>query len=251
MADWRDLDDELDAWRSDGRIASFWWRDDDAVRPTEALERLLEIAAKTETPVALAVIPRDATNSLAELVSRHPLASVLQHGWSHENHAPPSEREEEFGPHRPLPVMLGQLSTGWRRLADFPRAFPVFVAPWNRIDPHVRPYLPAAGLTGVSTLGPRKAAEPWPGIRCVNVHVDIIDWRGTRGFMGAGFVLDQVMSHLRARRVGEADASEPTGLMTHHCFHDEACWGFIEEFVSRTRAQPAVDWLSAKRAFWP
>ena len=73
-------------------------------------------------------------------------------------------------------------------------------------------------------------------MRRTNVHVDIIDWQGTRGFIGA-----RPQSWTRSWRTcgsagaGQADADEPTGLMTHHGFHDEGCWAFIEESAGRTR----------------
>jgi hypothetical protein len=250
MANWDDLTRELDAWHQGGISATFWWRDDDAVRVTPALERLLALSEAARAPVALAVIPRDADDGLRDRLVRQPLASVLQHGWSHANHAPDG-RQEEFGPHRPLPVMLDELALGWRRIAGFARSFPVFVAPWNRMDPHVLTHLGAAGLRAVSTLGPRDMAEPRAGIRRTNVHIDIVDWQGTRGFVGLDRALDQVVTHLRQCRIGEADADEPTGLMTHHGFHDEGCWEFIGELLHCSRAHPAVRWLDAGDAFWP
>jgi hypothetical protein len=250
MADWDDLTRELDAWHQGGISATFWWRDDDAVRVTPALARLLALSEAAEAPVSLAVIPSDADDRLRDRLARQPLASVLQHGWSHANHAPDG-RQEEFGLHRPLPVMLDELARGWRRISGFDRCFPVFVAPWNRMDPHLLPHLRAAGLRAVSTLGPRDAPEPSAGVRRTNVHVDIVDWQGSRGFVGLDRALDQVVTHLRQRRTGEADAEEPTGLMTHHGFHDEGCWGFIEDLLRRSRAHPAVRWLGAEDAFWP
>lgn len=250
MATWDDLAQELDAWQASNRCASFWWRDDDAVRVTPALERLLALSDEAETPVSLAVIPRDADYALRDWLARQPRANVLQHGWSHANHAPEG-RQEEFGPHRPLPAILHELACGWRRIAGFAHSFPVFVAPWNRMDPHVLSYLGVAGLRAVSTLGPRGSAEACTGVRQTNVHVDILDWQGTRGFVGSFAALEQVVTHLRQRRMGEVDADEPTGLMTHHGFHDEGCWRFVEDFLRRTRAHPAVRWLDAKDAFWP
>src|SRR5512147_2004862 len=211
MADWDDLTRELDAWHHCGTSATFWWRDDDAARVTPALERLFALSEAAQTPVALAVIPRDADDGLRDRLARQPLASVLQHGWSHVNHAPDG-RLEEFGPHRPLPVMLDELALGWQRIAGFAQSFPVFVAPWNRMDPHVLSYLGAAGLRAVSTLGPRGAPEACAGVQQTNVHVDILDWQGTRGFVGSFAALEQVVTHLRQRRMGEVDADEPTGL---------------------------------------
>lgn len=251
MATWQHLWDELACWQEGDLIATFWWRDDDATRISAELMRLLNLGAEQEVPVALAVIPRDIDGSLYTLLPDYALASVLQHGWSHENHAPADERQEEHGPHRPQAVMAEELAEGWRRIATLPRALPVLVAPWNRIDPDLLPVLPAAGLSGVSTLGPRDAAEPVPGVRRTNVHVDIMDWHGSGGFIGEDNALGQVLHHLIARRTGAVDPAEPTGLMTHHLYHDEDCWRFIAEFVRQTRTHPAARWLDAEEAFWP
>lgn len=249
MSDWSDLADELDAWHREGRRAHFWWRDDDATRVTPPLLQLIELAVRHDTPVALAVIPRDAEDGLRQHLLGCPLAAVLQHGWSHENHAPAGERQEEFGVNRPLPEMLAELAEGWRHIQRFARAEPVLVAPWNRLDPHLLPHLPSAGLCAVSTLGPRATAAPAPGVRQTNVHVDLIDWQGTRGFRGDGPVLDQILVHLRARRSGEEDSDEPTGVMSHHSFHDPGCWTFLNELLAATRTHPAVRWLAAREAF--
>jgi hypothetical protein len=251
MNPWAALEQELDLWAAAGRAATLWWRDDDATHASGELDRLLGISERTSAPVALAVIPRDIHDSLNRRLDRCAFAWALQHGWSHANHAPGADRQEEFGPHRPLDVMLAELSEGWRRIAVLPRGLPVLVAPWNRMDPGLVGDLPKAGLAAVSTLGPRPAAEPAAGVRQTNVHVDIVDWAGHRGFVGEPAALGQVVSHLRQRREDAVDADEPTGLMTHHLFHDEGCWWFVEEFIRRSSAHPAARWLSAQDAFWP
>ena len=65
MSTWRELEQELEAWARSGRRATFWWRDDDAVEPSPALDRLLELAASGRAPLALAVIPARASSGLA------------------------------------------------------------------------------------------------------------------------------------------------------------------------------------------
>jgi hypothetical protein len=147
--------------------------------------------------------------------------------------------------------MIEELSEGWKRIASFERARPVLVAPWNRMDSHLLPALPKAGLGAVSMLGPRDSAEPAHGVRRTNVHVDIVDWGGTRGFVGEHAALHQVVGHLADRREGRVDGDEPTGLLTHHLFHDDGCWRFVDEIMRRIRAHPAAQWLDAGQAFWP
>lgn len=248
MPDWNAIDDELEAWRTAGRTITFWWRDDDARAVTPELERTLAIARATDTPVALAVIPRDAEDRLIAWLAGQPLGCALVHGWGHDNHASADERQNEYGPHRPREAMLAELRRAVARIGAFARHVPALVAPWNRIDPDFVPSLPEAGVTGLSVLGPRLAREPVSGLIQANVHVDIVDWqRG--GFVGTEAALAQVLEHLRERRAGDADASEPTGLMTHHLFHDEGCWQFVAEFLRRTRAHPACRWLAATEVF--
>ncbi|TIS82782.1 MAG: polysaccharide deacetylase, partial [Mesorhizobium sp.] len=54
---WQPLVEELACWRRADRKAEFWLRDDDAVDPTAALDRLLELTRALEVPLTLAVIP--------------------------------------------------------------------------------------------------------------------------------------------------------------------------------------------------
>jgi len=75
-----------------------------------------------------------------------------------------------------------------------------------------------------------------------SIHV-LVMWRDEAKLVDA-FVL-----HLAARRSGEADRDEPTGLLTHHAAHDEACWAFVEALFRRLAAHAAVRWLAAPRVF--
>ena len=43
MIAWRDFEAELAAWAEAGLTPTLWWRDDDAVAQTSALDRLLAI----------------------------------------------------------------------------------------------------------------------------------------------------------------------------------------------------------------
>ena len=90
---------------------------------------------------------------------------------------------------------------------------------------------------------------PAPGLRQVNTHVDIIDWKGGRRFAGEDAALNAALRHLQARRTGAVDAAEPTGWLTHHACHDEATWSFLERLFELSRGQPGVRWRSAQELF--
>jgi hypothetical protein len=251
-ADWADLDREFDAWGGSGLVATLWWRDDDAVRMTRALGRLLDLAAGT--PISLAVIPGRVVEADAPELRRVLEAvanlSVLQHGWMHINHAPPGAKKSELGEDRPVALIMTELAAGRRRLAALfgSLALPVLTPPWNRLAAALPPRLREAGYVGLSTAGARLRAEASPGLVQANTHADLIAWPG-RGFIGAPTALGRLVAHLRARRSGAADAAEPTGLLTHHLVQDEATTGFIAQLLAFTRKHPAARWIGAAEVF--
>lgn len=246
--DWDDLDGELRYWAEQGRTATLWWRDDDAREVTESLRRLLALSTASRTPVGLAVIPRDAAPDLDAAVAGCPGAWPLLHGWGHVDHAPAGTHWDEYPAKRPRAERLAELARGRSRLAGMPRFVPALVPPWNRSPDDLLDALPGIGLGGVSGWGARPKAEAAPGVRIGNVHVDPIDWqRG--GFIGVDAALGQLINHLSARRLGHVDPDEPTGLMTHHPVHDEACWWFLGVLFHRAHAHPGVRWLTPAEVF--
>ncbi|MEE8285948.1 MAG: polysaccharide deacetylase, partial [Gammaproteobacteria bacterium] len=100
MSQWQQLSAELDQWQARGRVATFWWRDDDAAAATPALERLLDLQRVRRVPLALAVIPARAGQGLASRLEHNPRIAVFQHGYAHENHAGEGERAIELGGQR-------------------------------------------------------------------------------------------------------------------------------------------------------
>jgi hypothetical protein len=237
---WTELRAELDRWAALGRHATFWWRDDDAVAPGPALDRLLALAARHGRWVALAVIPAGAEPALADRLAGTP-AAVIQHGWAHRSHAPAGEKTAELGDHRPTEVVLAELTAGRERLDVLfgDRFRPVLAPPWNRIGPQIRARLGEAGLNILSGFGARDAVA---GPAQLNTHADPIDWRGGRGFAGVDRALAPILRHLVDRRGGAADPQEPTGLLTHHLAHDDEGWIFLDGLLSTLARHPAVAW---------
>ncbi|QPC43610.1 polysaccharide deacetylase [Kaustia mangrovi] len=249
---WQTLSDELDRWQEAGLRARLWWRDDDAARVTPALDRLLDLSARTGVPVLLATIPAEAEPALADrLADTGPGIAVAQHGWAHANHAPASEKKQELGPHRPLSAIEDELARGRERLAALfgPLVLPVLVPPWNRMREDLAPRLPALGLTGVSTMGSPRFAALSDVLAERNVHLDPVDWRGGRGTRDGARVIDELAAILAQRRLGAGPEAAPIGLLTHHLVHDEAGWTLIGALLARTHDHPAVTWLTAKSLF--
>lgn len=251
---WNELENELAAWQAAGRTATLWWRDDDAVEPTPALERLLRLAARNRLPIALAVIPARATGRLpVYLADADAAPRVLQHGFAHQNHAAEGQKKIELGGKRSRTETGDALARGAAMMSGFfssqGNALPVLVPPWNRFDDRLPESLPELGFRGFSAHGPRPARQAVPGLLQTNTHVDIIHWPAPRGFLGVAQCLDQLTRHLRARRSSTVDAAEPSGLLTHHLAHDEPAWAFLDALLDRLSAHPAVRWLNAEQVF--
>lgn len=245
---WRALGDEIARWRDGGRAVEFWWRDDDASGPSEALARLLALAARKDVPLALAVVPAGADARL--LAALPPGVSVLQHGADHRNRATAGGKKNEFPASEPEANAIARLVAARERLGAMagPRWVAALAPPWNRIQPALVPRLAAAGFRGLSRYGVR-AAPMNSGLSLVNTHVDVIDWQGGRGFAGEEAVLARAVAHLEAKRRGRADSAEPTGWLTHHERHDAQTWGFLERLFDFAAATPGVQWCAAGRLF--
>ncbi len=248
MTGWHSLTEELDRWADQGLTATLWWRDDDAARPDPALDRLLGLCP---VPLALAVIPKLVHEAAAGAILAHGSATVIQHGYAHRNHAAEGEPKAEFGDGRDAGAALHELALGRRRLRALfgDRFAPVLAPPWNRLAASLTARLASVGLTGLSTYGPRASAEPARELSQVNSHIDVIDWRGSRGFVGEDAALGLAIDHLGARRTAAVDPVEPTGLLSHHRVHDAPTWRFIEAFIAATGRHGAARWLAVGDAF--
>ena len=252
---WSDLVDELDRWRAAERVATLWWRDDDAVAPSLLLDRLLEIAR--DVPIALAVIPAEVEPELGTWLShsspsaRGPRLAVLQHGWRHSNHSV-GGKKSEFPASRASEDVRFDLTGGRARLTDLfgSRALPVLVPPWNRFDDVHLSLLADCGVRAISRMNRSGAFSLAPGLTEINVHIDLVAWRGDRGFIGEEAALSGIIGYLRARRLGDA-RDEPTGILTHHLIQDNTADAFLQQFVAVTSEHPAVCWLDALEIFAP
>jgi hypothetical protein len=252
-AGWSDLADELDRWDKAGRVAGLWWRDDDAAAVSDRLDRLAAIAGSV--PIALAVIPAAADPGLAAWLACSsgfaPPLAVVQHGWRHVNYAVDGKKSE-FPPGRSGDAVSSELAAGRARLTALfgTRALAVLAPPWNRFDASFLPLLAACGFSGISRVKPRSAMWPIPGVVEVNVHVDLVAWTGDRRFIGEEAALGGIVGHLRARRTGQVDAAEPTGILTHHLVQDEPTETFLRRFLAFTNEHPAARWLDAAGVFF-
>lgn len=246
------LIDELDAWAADGREATLWWRDDDAVDGSSALDRLLDLQAARAVPLGMAVVPMGATRALAARLETATQITVLQHGYAHRNHATDKEKKIELGAHRRADHVIAELAMGWQQLESLFGALarPALVPPWNRMAPYLVPLLPELGYCGLSALTPRAKAQPVAGLTQVNAHADIMNWKPTREFAGRGEGVRRIVAHLAARRRHAVpDPDEPTGILTHHLVHDATAWRFLDELFALLNAHPAARWLAPAGLF--
>lgn len=249
-ATWEDLAAELARWRSQGRTPTFWWRDDDAVENTQALGRLLDLRNNLQVPLSLAVVPAPAKPSLVDALGYTSSTAVLQHGWLHQNYGTPGGTKVELGAGRPIWEICAELTKGRRLLMELlePVLLPVLVPPYNAIDEALVPVLGRIGYRGYSTSSARRMRTPAAGLVQSNIHIDLVDWHGTRLFVGDDVALNRAVEHLAARRLRRVDPDEPTGMNTHHLVHDEPAWQFVERFIRETVALGG-EWLSAETVF--
>lgn len=230
--DWSPLDVELAHWRRDGLVLPIWWRDDDAVAATPALERLSDISLETGMPVHVAVIPDLIEHSLGPALLKQPNLVPVIHGWRHHSHAPVGAKKAEFGEPR-LGATDELAHAHARMIKEFGASLvQLFVPPWNRIDDSFLPALVSIGYNGISTYGPRSARFASGNLVQINTHIDPIFWRGHRGLVDPDDLVTSITNTLRDRRIGHTDNREPLGLLTHHLVHTDEVWTFSRDILS-------------------
>lgn len=222
-----------------GVTADLWLRDDDAVEPTPALDTLLDLCRSFAVPVTLAVIPEMTTDKFAQHLDTSDIAHVAVHGWSHTNYAGSGEKKQELGTHRELSVVLDELQSGLNKLQDLHgwRLVPMLVPPWNRVDASIVTELAGLGYHALSVFGPEKNTLP----PCLNTHIDVIDWHGSRG----GRDDDVLFAETAARILKTAENGGTTGILTHHLVHDDNVWRFLRRLFEATANHPAARWRSS------
>ena len=242
------LTEELSRAADQGLSLPFWWRDDDAVHPSSKLERLIALTDRFGIRPLLAVIPVKASPSLADWLAEAN-ADAAQHGYAHANYAAAGSKSCEFPDRLSTEEARNLLQAGRRRMdALFGRAWlPIFVPPWNRFAERHRALLPGCSFKIYSGFGDPPTLPD--GVHASNVHIDIMQWRPERRFLGTEACLAALAREVARRRrapfrSNEASAA-PIGVMTHHLVHDEQAWGFLECLAEYLSGMPSVQWRSA------
>jgi hypothetical protein len=241
---------ELDAWSDDEALAAFWWRDDDLCIPTDKLDPLLRTAAALEAEPLLAVVPKWATDDLPRLLSGES-ARVAVHGWAHVNHETAQAKKAEFGPARPVASLVADAVAGRDKLAALfgDQLTACFVPPWNRVAPELIPALSGVGFSALSTYGTAGSDTRDLGLSWINTHVDVIDWRGDRRFIGSNAMARCIVNQLSHRRQETTSTVEPLGLLTHHLEMTSEDWFRFKEICQMLMTHPAVRMLGSRDLF--
>ena len=244
-----DLATELDLWSLSGRSIRLWLRDDDAIAPSPALDRLAGLAERFALPVLLAVIPMLAEPALARALKAAPSLLPCQHGCWHRNQAPTGGKKSEFGPERTPDAVRAEITLARQRLGDvLGPSLPVFVPPWNRIDRSLAATLPELGFSGLSCFrGFALGQNGGPAL--VNTDIDIMDWHGGRIGRAVEALAVEITAQLTARRLQNDAQAATLGLLLHHRDHDETAWNALEALLSRLCTHPAVQPTNPRTLF--
>jgi hypothetical protein len=237
---WQPLHAELDLWSEAGRQVRLWLRDDDAIAPSPALDRLADLGERFGLPVLLAVIPMLAQPALATALRGMPSLQPCQHGCWHRNHAPEGAKKSEFGALRAADDIRAGIEAARSRLDDLfgTALLPVFVPPWNRIGTGHAALLPALGYSGLSCFRGYRLG-PAGGPRLGNTDLDIIDW-GSRAGRQPQDLIAEACRLLAAKRTSPVPDGDAFGLLMHHRDHDAAAWSFLDAFLARATGHEAV-----------
>ncbi len=191
---------------------NFFFRDDDVGWESNRLRALLDLFAKHELPIDLAVIPATLGGSLARELRAHAeqrpgLIALHQHGFTHVNHEPEG-RKCEFGPARSRAQQYRDIESGKRKLAELlgPSVSPIFTPPWNRCTATTGEIMVDLEFRILS----RDASAPPLQISGLLELAVCFDWFAKR--KGVRLSRDEAGAVLAAKATPDA----PVGIMFHH-----------------------------------
>lgn len=221
---------------------TFWWRDDDAGRDDDRLDRLLALAARRARPVTVAVVPDWLEPATVARLLASPWATVIQHGVAHTDWGGPEDKKIELGGTVDRGRLAEWLVAGRRRLEDaFGEQFvPALAPPWNNIATDVAVRLPELGFVGLSCDPGPPGVVP---LKRVDIHVDAIAWHeGARSKTAA-----ELAHELGCAR--EAAGDGPVGLLTHHLVVSEAGWDGLDQVLGPGQDGHDVTWADVRELF--
>lgn len=208
------------------RPVTVYFRDDDAGWDDDALQRLLEVFARYQAPLDLALIPQALHDALIETLracaARQPLG-IHQHGYAHVNHET-TGRKCEFGPARPAAAQAADIAAGARTLrAAFSDLLqPIFTPPWNRCTQDTADALVEAGLRALSRDAGAVALDTG-SLQSLPVH---LDWQ------------KRAQSETAFAAALEREAA--VGIMLHHAVMDARDHTDLAQLLDWMRDQPCV-----------
>lgn len=245
---WTSLVEELDKFLELDVLATFWFRDDGAVRLTPQLERFTEVM--NGVPFALSVMPFDASNCLADFVKLHSNISVIQYGRIHNNLEDDNSENRETSVSTNFLELFKEFSDGKFILNHQfgNKYFSIFVPPLGDISVTHLPLLMQAGIPNLSIQG-EQASEKFDDVTISNIHCGPLKCTPPHSFDSLSLYLEQIISHLRNKRLGVARQSEVTGIGTHHLAQSKESLDFLQTLISILKNHKAVKVLNVSQVF--
>jgi hypothetical protein len=230
----------IDDWTRAGLRPKVFLRDDDAVKDSPSLDRLLKLCEMHSIPILLSAIPALCEPSFGPAVRKAAHVTVAVHGYSHRNHAPPGRPHCELCPDRPVSVIIDELRSGRDKLMDIcdGRVSELLVPPWNHIGDQVAEASLELGFKGISAHGWGRMTEELPRI---NTHVDPVIWSKARALHTLDDILEQTAHQLdTAKRLGFSFI----GIVSHHQEYTDESWSTFENLLQAVSKQD-IEWVEA------
>lgn len=204
-----------------------FFRADDIGVPGDRFSRLMEIFARFQAPISLAVVPVWLTTVRWKTLQKSCRCNAgricwYQHGWRHTNHELRGKKQE-FGPERSKEAVAQDLERGRRRLERIMlnRFYPAFTPPWNRCSQTTLEELIALDYRAVSrNQGARPSAPDILPEFYVNVDLhtrrEKVPAEGWRNL---------------TKEMEQALVAGYFGIMIHHQRMNDHAFGFLESFL--------------------
>jgi predicted deacetylase len=211
-------------------MKDFFLRCDDVTRPDAPFRRVVALFEKAELPLSCAVIPALAAKSLARFLRSRTAAGarleVLQHGFTHAEHAGNRYLKQEFGPARAYRDQRADIAAGKKLLAGLfgKLSRPVFVPPFHMYNTDTLKALAALRFRALSASRRPEALPRGLAFLGTRVTVNEYDLRLKPR------PLD--LKALKARTLAAVREKGAAGVYFHHADLKGKDFGVFSDYVS-------------------
>lgn len=239
--------DFLPSTKMEGKKLLLWFRDDDVSDSSASFSKMMSFFETNDTPILLGVIPSLLTDATINRIKCSSVATVGQHGFSHQNFSTDESEKSELCSNRSEDEVIDEQIQGHTILthAFGQQYIKICVPPFFEISPNVKRRLEELriydGFSAWWNNGLSSCGTP-----DLNAQIDLVNWSEGSCFAGSEYFLHQFEREIMKFLSVEKAKTCLIGIVLHHELMCEEAYSLLQKVISFTQSNCSVKIVDAK-----